>query len=142
MVALDAHAGKNGMGKHLSMVNNDCPAHGAEYGGCVGHPAGSGVGGDYGADYSAGILNKPTEIAEVNALDAIRTNDCTCGDHVMANAPDSAFKKLLNADGDDVLDLCTTSTTAAPTAASDDSGASGLVASFSALALAMAASFM
>lgn len=97
---------------------------------------------DYGADYSSKVLNKPTEIAEVNALDHIRSEDCTCGDHAMANAPDSDFKKLLNADGDAVLDLCTTSTTAAPTAASDDSGASGLVASFSALMLAVAASFM
>ena len=28
MVALDAHNGKNGMDKHLSMIHGDCPAHG------------------------------------------------------------------------------------------------------------------
>jgi hypothetical protein len=125
MVALDAHAGKNGLGQYKSMLNNDCPAHGADYGGCV-----------------EGTRNKPTEIAEVNAIDAIRSSDCTCGEAVMTNAPDSDFKKLLNADNDAVLDLCTTSTTAAPTAASDDSGAAGLVASFSALTVAVAAIFM
>ena len=125
MVALDAHAGKNGLAQYKSMLNNDCPAHGADYGGCV-----------------EGTRNKPTEIAEVNAIDAIRSSDCTCGEAVMTNAPDSDFKKLLNADNDAVLDLCTTSTTAAPTAASDDSGAAGLVASFSAMTVAVAASFV
>ena len=72
----------------------------------------------------------------------MRSNDCGCGENVMASMPEGDFKKALNQDGDAVLDLCTTSTTAAPTAASDDSGASGLVASLSAMIIAFTASFL
>ena len=49
MIAIDAHAGKNGMGPLVPMLNNACPAHGTDYGGCV-----------------EGTKNQPTEIAEVN----------------------------------------------------------------------------
>lgn len=95
-----------------------CPAHGTDMGGCE-------------ADNKT-----PTATAFANAQAAIMASSCACGGTIMATLG-TTEKALLDKDGDNVLDACSTTTTTTTVAAKKkDSSAAGLTVSLTALASA------
>lgn len=111
------------MKAHSDLTSNVafCPMHGADNGGCE-------------AD---GIT--PTGLAFANAQANIMATDCECGNKIMA-ALTTTEKSILDKDGDDILDACSTTTTTTTTVAKKkDSSAAGLTVSLTALASAVLA---
>jgi hypothetical protein len=98
-----------------------CTAHGANSGGCE-------------ADNKT-----PTSLAVATAQTTIMANSCDCGNTVMAQLT-AAEKAIMDKDGDNILDACSTTTTTTTTAAKKkDSSAAGLAVSMTAMASAVLA---
>ena len=111
------------MKAHSDLTSNVafCPTHGTANGGCE-------------ADNKT-----PTATAFANAQAAIMASDCACGGKIMA-ALGTTEKSVLDKDGDNILDACSTTTTTTTTVAKKkDSSAAGLTVSLTALASAVLA---
>lgn len=98
-----------------------CTAHGASSGGCE-------------ADNKT-----PTSLAVATAQTTIMASSCDCGNTVMGQLT-AAEKAIMDKDGDNILDACSTTTTTTTTAAKKkDSSAAGLAVSMTAMASAVLA---
>jgi hypothetical protein len=81
----------------------------------------------------------PSNTTLTAAKDFVLDSACECGLKIGQQLP-SELKASMDADGDAILDMCTTTTTTTTTVGkSSDSGAAGLTASFSALVVAISA---